>query len=82
MPTWREIGVQTYRDAVALRDDKRYRSALARFYYSVFAIVTHELVRRKAQPKFAGNRATPSHAQIASLVDIYFTNMSEDRRKT
>jgi uncharacterized protein (UPF0332 family) len=80
MPTWQEIGVDTYNDAVALRELKKYRSATARFYYSVFAILTGELIAKNAAAEFRGGRATPSHLQLTALIATHCTSFSDERK--
>ena len=79
MATWEDVGVNNYRDAVALFETKKYRSSTSRFYYAVFALLTHELTRRGAANDFAQSRATPSHRQLPRLVQDHLTQFSEER---
>ncbi len=79
MATWQEIGRDNFRVAVSLYESGHYRSATSRFYYAAFSVVTHELLQRNASGDFTGGRGTPSHAQLARLVELYFTQFSEGR---
>ncbi len=56
-----------------------YRSAVSRFYYAVFSLLTEELVRRGARAEFAGNRDTPGHAQLPDLIDRYLTPLGTEK---
>jgi hypothetical protein len=71
MATWEDVGTSVLDDAIYLYDATRYRSAVSRFYYAVFAALTGELTRRNAAPDFNQGRQTPSHAQVADLIDVY-----------
>lgn len=79
MADWRDIGIGNYRAAVTLVEAKQYRSAVSRFYYAVFSLVTQELIDRGAAPDFHGGQATPSHRQVPALAERYFTHFSEER---
>ncbi len=81
MADWKDIGVDNFRTAVLLFEDKKYRSATSRFYYAAFSVITHELIQRNAGPDFAQGRVTPSHAQVSTLIDQYFVHFSEERRR-
>ena len=81
MTTWQAIGIDNFRVAVSLYDTGQYRSAASRFYYSVFSILTHELILRKAAADFRNVRSTPGHSQLPRLLETYFTQLSPDRRK-
>lgn len=80
MATWEDIGVDNFRVAVELFDagGSRYRSAVSRFYYAAFAVLTHELSRRNAP--FHVGRETPSHAELPRLIETCLTQFSEQRR--
>lgn len=79
MATWQEIGIDSFRAAVALYDGGFYRNATSRFYYASFSALTHELIQRGARPAFHDNRATPGHAQLPRLIRAYLTHMSDGR---
>jgi uncharacterized protein (UPF0332 family) len=81
MATWQEIGQDNFRAGRELFDRKRYRSAVSRFYYAVFSVVTDELIRRNAYPDFRDKRATPGHSQLPNLMESYFTHFSDERQK-
>ena len=83
MATWQEIGQDNFRAAMVLYDSPspHYRSATSRFYYAIFCILTYELIQRGAKADFKDQRATPSHAQLPSLVEDRFTHLSQERRK-
>ena len=82
MATWREIGVANFDAGIVLYDDaKQYRSAVSRFYYAVFSILTDELIGRNAKPDFKDNRDTPGHAQLARLIEVYFGHFSDEKKK-
>ena len=80
MATWEDVGVDSSRAGVELFDagGSRYRSAVSRFYYAAFALLTHELSRRGAP--FHAGRETPSHAELPRLVEAYLTQFGEQRR--
>ena len=80
MPTWQEVGQDNFRAAIELYESGRYRSAVSRFYYAVFSVVTDELLRRNAKIDFRDNRATPSHSQLPNLMERYLTHFSVDRQ--
>ena len=77
MATWVEIGVENYRAARDLFENRQYRSSVSRFYYAVFSVLTHELTRCKVV--FAGGRETPSHAQLPSLMETHLTHLGPER---
>ena len=79
MATWQEIGQDNFQAAVELYDGGRYRSAISRFYYAAFSVLTHELLRRKAGADFKDERPTPGHTQLAGLVEKHLTHMSPER---
>jgi len=78
--TWEDVGVNSFRAAVELFDagGSRYRSAVSRFYYAAFALLTHELSRRGAP--FHAGRETPSHAELPRLIEAHLNQFSEQRR--
>lgn len=81
MASWQQVGVDNYRDGLELlsRGGSSYRSAVSRFYYAVFALLTDELVRRGARREFMGNRDTPGHAQLPGLVEKHLTHLGNER---
>lgn len=81
MATWEDVGVDSFRAAVELFDagGSRYRSAVSRFYYAAFALLTHELSRRGGAPFHAG-RETPSHAELPRLIEAHLIQFGEERR--
>ena len=81
MANWQDVGKNNLSDAVLLLDNKKYRSAISRFYYAVFAALTFELIRRGASGDFGNNKNTPGHAQLPGLTEKWFTHLSEERRK-
>ena len=80
MASWQDVGVENFRTAVELVEGKRYRSAVSRFYYAIFALLTFELLIRSARADFSHNRETPGHGQMSLLVDKYLTQFSDERR--
>jgi len=78
--TWKDIGQDNLESAIGLLEAKFYRSSVSRFYYAVFSLLTFELVQRGAKDNFA-NRDTPSHRQLAGLLEAQFTHFSSEKRE-
>ncbi len=81
MASWQQIGVDNYHAGIVLLDQggSCYRSAVSRFYYAAFSLLTEELVRRGGRAEFALNRETPSHAQLPRLVEEHLTYLGTKR---
>lgn len=81
MANWRQTGVDNYHAGIVLLDEggSCYRSAVSRFYYAAFSLLTYELVQRRMQANFARNRATPSHSQLPNLVEEHLTHLGSER---
>jgi uncharacterized protein (UPF0332 family) len=80
MATWLDISDESYAAALVLEEDKKYRSAVSRYYYAAFSAMTFRLLQRGAKVKFSAGRETPGHAQITDLIDLYYSSWSEGHR--
>lgn len=80
MADWRDVGIENYKVAVELFERRRYRSAVSRFYYAAFSLITYELIQRSAAADFTQGRDTPGHGQLPRLVETWFVHFSEERR--
>ena len=82
MADWRDIAVDNFASAVLLFERKRYRSAVSRFYYAVFAGFTHELTTHGPTPPFGAGRQTPAHSELRDkeYIASNFPRMSLARR--
>ena len=69
MATWQEIGQDNFRAGRELFDRKRYRSAVSRFYYAAFSVLTHEL--HLAGADFGDQQQTPNHKGLPKLLKLH-----------
>ena len=73
MPVWRELARDSYGAASLLAQARRWRSAVSRAYYAVFALVAFALVRKGVtMPR---GREGPSHAKLAALVSTHLPEL-------
>ena len=71
MPTWQEIGQDSFTAAQELYDQKRYRSSVSRSYYAAFSVVTHSLT--EAGARFGSLQETPAHQAVPKLIKQHLT---------
>lgn len=63
--SWQDIGVENFHAGCSLVSDNQYHSAVSRFYYAAFSVLTHAL-----EGKFAteDGQETPSHKGLRKLI--------------
>ncbi len=72
MSNWKEIAEDARKAADLCHQRGRYRSAVSRSYYAMFAMVTAAMRQRNLTPP--ADRETWSHARVPYMVMTYLRN--------
>lgn len=67
MPSWPELGEDSFLAAKSLLNSRHYRSACSRAYYAAYAMLTAEF-RKSKGVRFTHGDHNPSHDQLRALV--------------
>lgn len=77
MANWKTVAADNYAAASELVTRRRWRSAVSRAYYAVFALVSESLKRKRVpMPK---DWEGPSHAKLAALICGHLTQLGDMR---
>ena len=76
--SWQDIGVENFHAGCLLVEKSQYRSAVSRFYYAAFSVLTHIL---EGEFSTEDGQETPNHKGLPKLIRNELNSVSEVTRR-